>query len=81
MNEEMLLHGYRNVRPEPPAPAPLRFRLGRLEYRRCPCGSYLGLDHSRPAECQALVESHETAARHRAWSREVYLRALIGSEL
>lgn len=79
MDEETLFSGYRNVRP-PAEPVSRTFTLGRLRFRPCYCGSWLGFDHSRPDECKRLVESHELTARHQAWAVQTNLSLIFGRE-
>jgi hypothetical protein len=80
MNEDELFHGYRNTAPDV-KPVTRTFTLGRLRFRPCDCGSWLGFDHSKPAECQRLVETHQLTARHQAWATEVNYRLALQGEL
>lgn len=79
MDEDTLFHGYRNLRPEA-EPVERGFTLGRLRFRPCSCGAWLGFDHSKPVECQRLVETHQLAARHQAWAVQTNLSLIFGQE-
>lgn len=41
------------------------FDIGRLKYRRCPCGAWLGARTDE--ERRKIIEIHESAPRHIAW--------------